>query len=70
MSIANARAVFVNLGIDSFDSGGSRFKKDLLASELMQARLKVSSSGISKLYRRGEEVTKNEPEGIQIIISS
>jgi len=58
--IAKARAVFVNLGIDYLGLSGSRFEKEL----------KVSSSGISKLYRRGEEVTKNEPEVLQRIISS
>jgi len=57
--IAKARAVFVNLGIDYLGLSGSRFEKEL----------KVSSSGISKLYRRGEEVTKNEPEVIPKIIS-
>ena len=60
MPKAKARAVFVNLGIDCLGLSGSRFEKEL----------KVSSSGISKLYRRGEEVTKNEPEVIQRIISS
>ena len=38
--------------------------------EIAIKELKISSSGISKLYRRGEEVTKNEPEVIQKIISS
>ena len=60
MPKAKARAVFVNLGIDCLGLSGSRFEKEL----------KVSSSGISKLYQRGEEVTKNEPEVIQRIISS
>ena len=54
-----ARAVFVNIGIDYLGLCGSRFEKEL----------KVSLSGISKLYRRGEEVTKNEPKVIQRIIS-
>ena len=57
--IAKARAVFVNLGIDYLGLSGSRFEKEL----------KVSSSGISKLYRRGKEVTKSEPEVIPKIIS-
>ena len=46
----------MNLGIDCLGLSGSRFEKEL----------KVSSSGISKLYRRVEEVTKNESEVIQI----
>ncbi len=50
----------MNLGINSFGLSGSRVEKEF----------KVSSRGISKLYRRGEEVTKNELEVIQIIISS
>ena len=49
----------MSLGIDYPILSGSRFEKEL----------KVSSSGISKLYRRGEEVTKNEPKVIQKIIS-
>ena len=57
MSIA---AVFVNIGIDSPGLSGSRFEKEL----------KVSSGGISNYTEEGEEVTKNKPEVIQIIISS
>ena len=57
--IAKARAVFVNLGIDYLGLSGSRLEKEL----------KLSSSGVSKLYRRGEEVAKNEPKVIQKIIS-
>ena len=34
------------------------------------SRKKMFKVEISKLYRRGEEATKNEPEVIQIIISS
>ena len=59
MPIAKARAIceFRNnyLGLS-----GSRLEKEL----------KVNSSGISKIYRRKEEVTKNESEVIQRIISS
>ncbi|MBU2574371.1 MAG: transposase [Elusimicrobia bacterium] len=40
--ITKARAVFVNLGMDYLGLNGRRFEKEL----------KVSSSGISKLYRR------------------
>ena len=55
--ITKARAVFVNLGIDYPGLSGSRFEKEL----------KVNSSGISRLYRRGEELIKNEPKITQII---
>ena len=51
--------MFVNLGMDCLDLSGNRFEKDL----------KVSLNGICKLYRRGEELTKNEPKLIQRIIS-
>ena len=54
-----ARTVFVSLGIDYLGLSGSRFEKEL----------KVSSSGMSKLYWRGEEGTKNESKVIQRIIS-
>ncbi|MFH1259988.1 MAG: transposase [Elusimicrobiota bacterium] len=57
--IAKARAVFVNIGIDYLGLSGSRLEKEL----------KLSSSGISKLYRRGEEHIKNEPKIIQQLIS-
>ena len=46
--------------IDYLGLSGTKFEKEL----------KVTASGISKLYRKGEEVTKNEPKLIEIIISS
>lgn len=57
--VSKARAVLVNMGIDYLGLSGRSLEKEL----------DMSSSGISKLYRRGEELIKSEEKVIQEIIS-
>ena len=57
--VSKARAVMVNIGIDYLGLSGRSLEKEL----------DISSSGISKLYRRGEKLIRDNEEVMQEIIS-
>ena len=57
--VSKARAVLVNIGIDYMGLSGREFEKEL----------NISSSGISKLHKRGEAIIGGEKRIVQEIIS-